>query len=183
MCNALYQYIILISDWVRKGTPIEAAWRRAVQQLNSCPHDDNEIWRMAITKIEEASSEKIKKIKDNPPKPIELDWNPEPHLQKKSRNNVWKKSTFDYVTTCDLIYNPPPCMIYTIPEEDEPISHCALESESTFNPNSNSNNDDDKNNGSSSAQYVNKNINNSDSDSNPEIYIVLSDLSKEQELK
>ncbi|KAG9302674.1 hypothetical protein G9A89_007378 [Geosiphon pyriformis] len=73
-------------------------------------------------------------------------------------------------------------MIYTIPEE-EPISSCASELESVFNPNSNSNNDDNKNTGSSSTQYGNEDINDSDSNSNPKIYIVLSDLSKEQELK
>ncbi|KAG9294677.1 hypothetical protein G9A89_008156 [Geosiphon pyriformis] len=40
-------------------------------------------------------------------------------------------------------------MIYTIPEEEEPISSCTLESESIFNPDSNPDNDDNKNNGSS----------------------------------
>ncbi|KAG9298319.1 hypothetical protein G9A89_002807 [Geosiphon pyriformis] len=30
-CNTLCQYTILISDWIKKRTPIEAAWRRAVQ--------------------------------------------------------------------------------------------------------------------------------------------------------
>ncbi|KAG9286290.1 hypothetical protein G9A89_014276 [Geosiphon pyriformis] len=86
----------------------------------------------------------------------------------------------------DLIYNPPPCMIYAIPEEEkELISSCASELESTFNLNSNSdnNNDNDKNNGSSSIQNGNKNYNNSDSNSNSETYIVLLDLSKEQKLK
>ncbi|KAG9293303.1 hypothetical protein G9A89_007549 [Geosiphon pyriformis] len=29
-CDISCQYTILISDWIRKGTPIEAAWRRAV---------------------------------------------------------------------------------------------------------------------------------------------------------
>ncbi|KAG9305615.1 hypothetical protein G9A89_001676 [Geosiphon pyriformis] len=84
---------------------------------------------------------------------------------------------------CDLIYNPPPHMIYTIPENDKPINSCALESEFTFNPDSNFDNNDDKNNGSSSAQYSNKNNNNSNSNSNPETYITLPDLTKEQELK
>ncbi|KAG9297299.1 hypothetical protein G9A89_001988 [Geosiphon pyriformis] len=73
-------------------------------------------------------------------------------------------------------------MIYTIPEE-EPISNCTLESESTFNPNSNSDNNDNKNNKSSSTQYGNKDNNNLDFDSNPETYITLSDLTNEQELK
>ncbi|KAG9291443.1 hypothetical protein G9A89_021862 [Geosiphon pyriformis] len=30
MCDVECQYTILISDWVKKGTPIEAAWQRAV---------------------------------------------------------------------------------------------------------------------------------------------------------
>ncbi|KAG9306854.1 hypothetical protein G9A89_005755 [Geosiphon pyriformis] len=76
-CNVLCQYMILISDWVRKGTPMEAAWQRAIQQLDSCLHDDDKIWRMALTKIEEAMPEEIKTIKDNPPEPLELDWNVE----------------------------------------------------------------------------------------------------------
>ncbi|KAG9297764.1 hypothetical protein G9A89_011279 [Geosiphon pyriformis] len=74
-------------------------------------------------------------------------------------------------------------MIYTIPEEKEPISSCTSESESVFNPDSNSDNNDDENTGSSFVQNNNKNINNWDSNSNPEIYIVLSDLTKKQILK
>ncbi|KAG9301378.1 hypothetical protein G9A89_018050 [Geosiphon pyriformis] len=74
-------------------------------------------------------------------------------------------------------------MIYTIPEENEPINNCASESESVFNPDSNSDNDNDKNNGSSSVQNDHENYNNSNSDSNPETYIVLPDLSKEQKLR
>ncbi|KAG9302615.1 hypothetical protein G9A89_007319 [Geosiphon pyriformis] len=63
---------------------------------------------------------------------------------------------------CNLIYNLPICIIYTIPEEEKPINSCASKLESVFNPNSNFNNDNNK---------------------NTEIYIVLSDFSKEQELK
>ncbi|KAG9297007.1 hypothetical protein G9A89_008593 [Geosiphon pyriformis] len=73
-------------------------------------------------------------------------------------------------------------MIYMIPEE-KPISSCALELESVFNPDSNSDNDNDENTGSSSIQDGNKNINDLDSNSNPEIYIALPNLSKEQKLK
>ncbi|KAG9307156.1 hypothetical protein G9A89_016984 [Geosiphon pyriformis] len=90
---------------------------------------------------------------------------------------------FQYCNECDLIYNLPPRMIYTILEEKKPISNCVSESESIFNPNSNSDNDNNKNNGSSSTQNGNENISNSDSNSNSEIYIVLPDLSKEQKLK
>ncbi|KAG9290071.1 hypothetical protein G9A89_010377 [Geosiphon pyriformis] len=77
-------------------------------------------------------------------------------------------------------------MIYTIPEEEEPISSCASKSESPINRDSNSDNDDD-NNSSSSVQNGNDNDNNSDSDTNSDLnyeqYIVLPDLSKEQKLK
>ncbi|KAG9302268.1 hypothetical protein G9A89_008759 [Geosiphon pyriformis] len=74
-------------------------------------------------------------------------------------------------------------MIYTIPEENEPISSCPLESESTFNPDSNFNNDDNKNNGSSFIQNSNKNYDNLNSNLNSKQYITLPDLSKEQKLK
>ncbi|KAG9294910.1 hypothetical protein G9A89_003250 [Geosiphon pyriformis] len=68
-CDVLCQYTILISDWVKKGTPIEAAWRRAIQRLDSCPHDNNKIWQMALAKIKGAIQ---------PPEPLELDWDTEP---------------------------------------------------------------------------------------------------------
>ncbi|KAG9303938.1 hypothetical protein G9A89_005848 [Geosiphon pyriformis] len=80
---------------------------------------------------------------------------------------------------CNLIYNLPPHIIYMIPEENKPMSSCASESESIFNPNSNSDNDNDENNSSSFVQ----NNNNFNSDSNSEQYIALPDLIKEQELK
>ncbi|KAG9286711.1 hypothetical protein G9A89_012261 [Geosiphon pyriformis] len=77
---------------------------------------------------------------------------------------------FQYCNKCDLIYNPLPCMIYTILEEIKPISSCTSELESPFDPDSNSDNNDNEN---------------TDSNSNPkyEQYIALSDLFKEQELK
>ncbi|KAG9295187.1 hypothetical protein G9A89_006168 [Geosiphon pyriformis] len=199
-----------------KGTPIKAVWRRAVQQLNSCPHDDDKIWRMAIAKIERATPKEIREIKNNPPEPIELDWNAEPiinflepeefheHYQNLAPTKEEQEqrlaqlntrlcchylisSDFEYCDNCDLIYNPSPCMIYTIPKEEKPISSCTSESESLLNPDSNSDNDDDENNGSSSIQNDNDNDNNinsdSNSDSNYEQYIALPNLTKEQELK
>ncbi|KAG9299241.1 hypothetical protein G9A89_013889 [Geosiphon pyriformis] len=77
-CDISCQYTILISDWVKKRTPIEAAWRRAVQQLDSCPHDDDEIWQMTLAKIKGVTPEEIKTIKNNLSEPLELDWNAEP---------------------------------------------------------------------------------------------------------
>ncbi|KAG9298930.1 hypothetical protein G9A89_015952 [Geosiphon pyriformis] len=91
-----------------------------------------------------------------------------------------------YCDECDLIYNPPPRMIYSIPEEEEPISSYTSESELPINCDSNSDNDDD-NNSSSSVQIGNDDENDLDSDSKPDVnyeqYIALPDLSKEQELK
>ncbi|KAG9296084.1 hypothetical protein G9A89_011936 [Geosiphon pyriformis] len=76
---------------------------------------------------------------------------------------------FQYCDECDLIYNPPPHMIYTIPEEKKPISSCALESELLINRTSNSDNDDNENTGSSSVQNSNNDDNNSNSDSNSDL--------------
>ncbi|KAG9293739.1 hypothetical protein G9A89_019076 [Geosiphon pyriformis] len=91
-----------------------------------------------------------------------------------------------YCEECDLIYNPLPCMIYMIPEEEKPISSCASESKLPINQDSNSNNDED-NNGSSSVQNGNNNDSDSNSNTNSELnykqYIALPDLFKKQELK
>ncbi|KAG9306529.1 hypothetical protein G9A89_004726 [Geosiphon pyriformis] len=75
--DKLCQYIILISNWVRKRTSIETVWRKAVKWLNKCPHNNDKIWQMALTKIKEALPEEIKTIKNNP---IELDWSPNPNI-------------------------------------------------------------------------------------------------------
>ncbi|KAG9304621.1 hypothetical protein G9A89_020185 [Geosiphon pyriformis] len=194
MCDVFCQYTIFINDWVEKETPIEAAWRRAVQQLDS------------------TLPEEIRTIKNNPPEPIKLNWNAEPvinflkpeefheHYQNLASTREEQKqrlaqlntklchhclipSDFKYCNNYDLIYNLPLCIIYTIPEEEKPISNCTLESELSFDSDSNSDNDNNKNNGFSSIQNSNDNDNdiNSDSnfDSNYEQYIVLLDLTKE----
>ncbi|KAG9288621.1 hypothetical protein G9A89_006722 [Geosiphon pyriformis] len=171
---------------------------------------------MAIAKIEEVTPKEIREIKNNSPEPIKLDWDTEPvinflkpekfyeHYQNLASTREEQKqwlaqlntrlchyclipSDFEYCNDCDLIYNPPSRMIYTIPEEEEPISSCTSELKSPFDPNSNPNNNNDKNNGSSSVQNSNDNDNDinsdSNSDSNYEQYITLFDLTKEQELK
>ncbi|KAG9284342.1 hypothetical protein G9A89_023599 [Geosiphon pyriformis] len=215
MCNIECQYTILISDWVKKRTPIETAWQRAVQRLDSCPHDNDKIWRMATAKIEDTLPEEIRTIKNNPSEPIKLDWDAEPvinflepeefheHYQNlaptRKEQEQWLAqlntklcrhclipSNFEYCNDCDLIYNLSPHIIYLIPEEEEPISSCALESELLINRDPNSD-DDDKNPSFSSVQNGNNDKNDSDSDSKPDLnyeqYIALPDLSKEQELK
>ncbi|KAG9302596.1 hypothetical protein G9A89_007300 [Geosiphon pyriformis] len=45
----------------------------AVKHLDGCPHDNDKIWQMTLTKIEKATLKEIKTIKNNPSKPIELD--------------------------------------------------------------------------------------------------------------
>ncbi|KAG9286076.1 hypothetical protein G9A89_022753 [Geosiphon pyriformis] len=170
---------------------------------------------MATTKIEVALPEEIRTIKNNPPEPIELDWNAKPvinflepeefheHYQNLAPTREEQEqrlaqlntklcchclisSNFEYCDNCDLIYNPLPCMIYSIPEEEEPIGSCALESESLINRDPDSDNDNE-NTSSSSVQNGNDNKNDSDSDSKPDLnyeqYIALPDLSKKQELK
>ncbi|KAG9296149.1 hypothetical protein G9A89_014741 [Geosiphon pyriformis] len=93
---------------------------------------------------------------------------------------------FQYCNKYDLIYNPPPCMIYTIPKEEEPISNCTSESELLINYDLNSDNNDN-NNGLSSIHNGNNNNNDSNSDPNSDTnykqYIALPNISKKQELK
>ncbi|KAG9291548.1 hypothetical protein G9A89_021967 [Geosiphon pyriformis] len=147
-------------------------------------------WQMAIAKIEGVLPEKIRTIKNNPPKPIKLDWDTEPVINFLEPEELCYHclipSDFEYCDDCDLIYNPPPCIIYTIPEEEKPISSCASESESLINRDPDSD-DNNKNTGSSSVQNGNDNKDNSNSDSNSDLnyeqYIAIPDLSKKQELK
>ncbi|KAG9303629.1 hypothetical protein G9A89_018526 [Geosiphon pyriformis] len=171
---------------------------------------------MAIAKIEGATPEEIREIKNNSPEPIKLDWNAEPainslepeefheHYQNlaptREEQEQWLAqlntrlcchclipSNFEYCDDCNLLYNLPPRMIYSISEEEEPISSCASESELLINHNPDSDDNDNKNIGSSFVQNSNDNKNDSNSDSNSNLnheqYIVLPDLSKEQELK
>ncbi|KAG9306813.1 hypothetical protein G9A89_005714 [Geosiphon pyriformis] len=160
--NRTMNYVLLVANnyWTKEcGITFldEKEHHQEITCLDSYSHDKNQIWKIINAKVEGTTSSKILEIKNNPPKPV----------------------------NCDLIYNPPSHIIYTILKEEKPISSCTSESELTFNPNSNFDNDNNnnKNNGFSSAQYDNKNNNNSDSDSNSETYIVLFDLSKEQKLR
>ncbi|KAG9291464.1 hypothetical protein G9A89_021883 [Geosiphon pyriformis] len=78
MCDELCQYTILISNWVRKETLINTAWRQTVKCLDGCLYNDDEIWQIALTKIKEALPKEIRTIKNNSPKLIKLDWDPKP---------------------------------------------------------------------------------------------------------
>ncbi|KAG9294812.1 hypothetical protein G9A89_008504 [Geosiphon pyriformis] len=125
---------------------------------------------MANVKVKRATPSEILEAQKSFTSTIKI-W----HQQEKSRNS--------YCNECDFIYNPLPCIIYTIPEEDEPISSCVSELKIIFNSNSNSDNNNDKNNGFSSMQTDNNNYDDLNSNSNPEQYIALSNLFKKQELK
>ncbi|KAG9305330.1 hypothetical protein G9A89_007825 [Geosiphon pyriformis] len=162
---------------------------------------------MATAKIEGALPEEIWTIKNNSPEPIKLDWDAEPvinflepeefheyyqnlaptreeqeqwlaQLNTKLCHHCLIPSDFEYCDDCDLIYNPSPHMIYSIPEEKE------SESQINYNPDSDNN---DKNTGFSFVQNSNDDKNDSDSDLKSELnyeqYIALPDLSKKQELK
>ncbi|KAG9290888.1 hypothetical protein G9A89_011038 [Geosiphon pyriformis] len=150
---------------------------------------------ITLAKIEGAIPEEIKTIKDNPPEPLKLDWDaeliinlldPEQFHEHYQELALTRKEQEQRIAMSDFIYNLPPRMIYTIPEEKEPISSCASESELPINCDSNFDKDDD-NNGSSSIQNGNNNDNDFNSDTNSDLnyeqYIALPDFSKEQELK
>ncbi|KAG9288991.1 hypothetical protein G9A89_015540 [Geosiphon pyriformis] len=183
MTRKTCQYTILINNWVCKGTPIDNAWKRAL---------------IAYVKAEGTTTSKLLKIKNNlltlsEPKYVQT-FNvfaltreeQEQYLKEintQLREHCLILCDFQYCNEYNLIYNPPPYIIYTIPEKNKPISNCTSKLESTFNPDSNSDNDDDKNNSSSSAQNSNKIYDALNSDSNPKTFITLLDLTKEQELK
>ncbi|KAG9304861.1 hypothetical protein G9A89_001759 [Geosiphon pyriformis] len=186
-CNVLCQYTILISDWIRKEIPIEVAWRKAMQQLDSCSHNDDKLWRMnAEPAINSLEPEEFHEHYQNlaPTREEQEQWLAQ--LNTRLCHHCLIPSDFEYCDNCDLLYNPPPRMIYSIPKEEEPISSCALKSESLINRDPDSD-DDNENIGSSSVQNGNDNKNDSNSDLNSDLnyerYIALPDLSKEQELK
>ncbi|KAG9286933.1 hypothetical protein G9A89_001171 [Geosiphon pyriformis] len=60
-------------EHVKKETPIDAVWRQTVKHFNGCPHNDDKIWQMALTKIEGATPGEIKTIKNNLSESIKLD--------------------------------------------------------------------------------------------------------------
>ncbi|KAG9301403.1 hypothetical protein G9A89_018075 [Geosiphon pyriformis] len=187
--------MILISDWVSCETPITAIWHMTNAKIK-------EAMFSKILKIKNYLSEPVDIVFiPNSNAFLDIETGPEEfheHYQnlaptrEEQEQHLEKINTqlcdhcliscdFQYCNKCDLIYNLPPHMIYTILKKNEPISHCVLELESTFNSNSNFDNDDNKNNSSSSAQYNNKNNNNPDPNSNHETYIALPNFIKKPE--
>ncbi|KAG9302379.1 hypothetical protein G9A89_011429 [Geosiphon pyriformis] len=202
-CNTLCQYTILISDWVSRVIPITAAWHQTLDHLNIEGATLSEILEIKNNPPEPVDIIHI----PNPDAFMDKETDPEDfhkyyqnlaptreeqkqyleQLNTRLCDHCLISCNFQYCNECDLIYNPLPCIIYTIPEEIKPISSYTSKSESLFNPNSNSDNDDDKNTSFSSVQIGNNNDDDSNLDSNfdpkYEQYIALPDLFKEQKLK
>ncbi|KAG9288087.1 hypothetical protein G9A89_017682 [Geosiphon pyriformis] len=134
---------------------------------------------MTNAKIEDALPSEILEIKNNSPKPVEVVLIP--NFDVFLDIETGPKEFYKHYQNLALTQKEQK-QIYTIPKEEEPISSCTLESNSTFNPNSNLN--DNNNNDSSSVQNGNSdNNNNLNLDSDSKQYIVLSDLSKKQKLR
>ncbi|KAG9286170.1 hypothetical protein G9A89_010184 [Geosiphon pyriformis] len=142
----------------------------SISCLDGYPHDKDEIWRMANTKVEGALLSEILEIKNNSPKPtdIVLVLNLDAFIDLENS----PKEFHEHYQNLALI------------KEEQ---NCTLELESSSNSNSNSNKDDNKNNSSSFIQNGYNNDNNSNSNSNSDLnyeqYIALLDLTKKQELK
>ncbi|KAG9295122.1 hypothetical protein G9A89_006103 [Geosiphon pyriformis] len=175
-CNELCQYMILISNWIRKRTPIEASVIKRNKNNQKQPIGIHRTGLELRTKQFYEHYQELAFTREEQKQCLK-------QLNTQLCQHCLIPCNFQYCNKCNLIYNLLSCMIYIIPEEDKPISSYILESELKFNSNSNSNNDDDKNNSFSSIQNSNKNYDNLNSNSNSETYITLSDLTKEQKLK
>ncbi|KAG9293007.1 hypothetical protein G9A89_016369 [Geosiphon pyriformis] len=129
-CDTLCQYTIFISDWVSHGTPITAAWHRALNCLDSYTHDEEEIWRMANTKVEGATPSEILEIKNNFPELVNIIHisNSDAFIDKETG----PENFHEYYQNL-------------APTREEQKHSWASKSELPFNPDSNSDNDDDEN--------------------------------------
>ncbi|KAG9299120.1 hypothetical protein G9A89_020433 [Geosiphon pyriformis] len=64
-CDATYQYMILICDWVRGRTLFEAVFNRALRRLQHYPHDKNELYNTTQAKVREGTAEEIRYWKES----------------------------------------------------------------------------------------------------------------------
>ncbi|KAG9292275.1 hypothetical protein G9A89_009087 [Geosiphon pyriformis] len=79
ICDALCQYIILISNWVSHGTLITAIWHQVISCLDSHPHNEDKIWQMASAKVKDALPSEILEIKNNSPELVDIIFIPNPN--------------------------------------------------------------------------------------------------------
>ncbi|KAG9295056.1 hypothetical protein G9A89_017850 [Geosiphon pyriformis] len=54
-CDTTCQYTILICDWVRGGTPFEAAFNRALKRLQHYPHNEDKLYNTTQAKSAEVA--------------------------------------------------------------------------------------------------------------------------------
>ncbi|KAG9305089.1 hypothetical protein G9A89_007729 [Geosiphon pyriformis] len=134
-CDEACQYTILINDW--------NAWKQAFNRLDSYPHNNHKIWRMASAKTKDAMPEKIREIKDNPwmpkyngpnyPKNDFFTDNPNKlaptckeqeqrlaDLNTKLCNHCLIPCYFQYCNVCNLMFNLPPRILFPITKLPEP---------------------------------------------------------------
>ncbi|KAG9305324.1 hypothetical protein G9A89_007819 [Geosiphon pyriformis] len=132
-----------------QGTSIEDAWKRALNRLDGYPHNDHKIWRMASTKAEGAMHEEIREIKDNPwmpeytgpdypknnfftddPNTFQNQYQKLAPTRKEQEQRLADLNTklcnyclilchFQYCDGCDLMFNPPPRILFPITELPE----------------------------------------------------------------
>ncbi|KAG9293313.1 hypothetical protein G9A89_007559 [Geosiphon pyriformis] len=65
MCDTTCQYMILICDWVRGGTPFEAAFNRALKRLQHYSHDEDKLYNTAQAKVRGGTAEEIQRWKES----------------------------------------------------------------------------------------------------------------------
>ncbi|KAG9292899.1 hypothetical protein G9A89_016261 [Geosiphon pyriformis] len=109
-------------------TPIEDAWKRALNRLDSYLHNDHEIWRMASTKAEGTTPKKIQEIKNNPWTP---EYNKPDYLEDDFRTNIrnWPQL---YCNKCDLMFNLPPRILFSITKLSEPEEEILITKNMSF---------------------------------------------------
>ncbi|KAG9290761.1 hypothetical protein G9A89_011724 [Geosiphon pyriformis] len=176
ICDTSCQYTIFISNWVSHRTPITAnkIWQMAnakiegtspskILEIKNNPLEPTNIVLVlnpdAFLDLENSPKEFYEHYQNLAPMREEQEQRLE-EINTRLCDHCLIPCDFQFYNDCNLIYNLPLCMIYMIPEEKKPISSCASELESVFNPNSNSNNDNDENTSFSSVQNGNKNNSN-----------------------
>ncbi|KAG9302825.1 hypothetical protein G9A89_009602 [Geosiphon pyriformis] len=65
MCDTTCQYTILICNWVRGGTPFEAAFNRALKRLQHYSHDEDELYNTTQAKVREGTAKEIQRWKES----------------------------------------------------------------------------------------------------------------------
>ncbi|KAG9306685.1 hypothetical protein G9A89_004232 [Geosiphon pyriformis] len=136
--------------------------KRALNRLDGYPHDDHEIWKMASTKAEGTTPKEIREIKDNPwmlkytgpnyPEDNFFTDDPDTFqnryqklaptreeqkqrladLNTKLCNHCLIPCHFQYCNECNLMFNPPPRILFPITELPEPKEEVLITKDMSF---------------------------------------------------